>query len=38
MKCLKLEEQTHQKLSIYKAKNNLKTLDQAVAKLLEELS
>jgi len=36
MKSLKLNEKTHQELSIYKAKHNLKTLDEAVAKLLEE--
>jgi macrodomain Ter protein organizer (MatP/YcbG family) len=35
MKTLKLDEATHQKLSIYKAQHNLKTLNDAVAKLLE---
>lgn len=35
MKTLKLKEETHTNLLIFKAENNLKTLDKTVEKLLE---
>jgi hypothetical protein len=35
MKTLKLQDKTHRNLSLFKIQNNLKTLDEAVEKLLE---
>jgi hypothetical protein len=34
MKTLKIKEKTHHKLNLYKVKNKLKTLDEAINKLL----
>lgn len=35
-KFMLLRENTHQKIHLYKIQNNLKSIDQAVAKLLGE--
>ena len=36
MKTLKIKEKTHYKLSLYKVKNKLKSLDRAIEKLLKK--
>ncbi len=37
LKTIKIKEKTHYKLSIYKVKNKLKSLDEAINKLLKEI-
>jgi hypothetical protein len=37
LKTIKIKEKTHHKLSMYKVKNKLKSLDEAINKLLKEI-
>ena len=37
MKTIKIKEKTHQKLREYQIKNKLKTIDEAINKLLKEI-